>query len=556
MKTETFFEIFDLIAGAPGSVTKMRALVLELAVRGRLVEQNPSEGSADRLLEAMAIARKNDVGVKSNDEIEAEELSEVEGWHQVPVSWRWVRLRDVGKIVGGGTPRSDNPTYFAEEGIPWLTPADLNGFKHKRILRGRRCITDAGLKESSARLLPAGSVLFSSRAPIGYVAIAGVDLATNQGFKSCVPFIGETNEFLYYYLLSVAARIDREASGTTFREVSGKIISQVPVPLPPLAEQKRIVAKVDELMALCDRLEEELEALETRYATLARASLARFAEAPTPANLDFLFHPSYAIPPADLRKSILMLAVRGKLVPQDPSDEPADKLWKRIENERREYAEQNRFRMHAEGEVKAGPFELPANWKWVRLASLFNVVTDGDHLPPPKSENGVAFLTIGNITTGKLEFDSCRFVHQSYFDALASFRKPTRGDILYTVVGATYGRPALVEGDRPFCVQRHIAILKPPAITDVGFLLSVLKSPLSYDQASDSTTGTAQPTIPLGALRNFVVPLAPLAEQHRIVAKVDELMALVDALEVQLETAKTTGEQLLGAAVAELTQAA
>src|SRR6185369_12833653 len=135
------------------------------------------------------------------------------------------------------------------------------------------------------------------------------ELATNQGFKSCVPFIQETNEFIYYFLRSAAARIDSEASGTTFREVSGRIVRQVLVPLPPLAEQKRIVEKVDELMALCDRLEAQEQERETRHAALARASLARFADAPTPANLQFLFHKSYDIAPADLRKSIFTLAI-------------------------------------------------------------------------------------------------------------------------------------------------------------------------------------------------------------------------------------------------------
>ena len=112
-------------------------------------------------------------------------------------------------------------------------------------------------------------------------------------------------------------------------QLEQKLLTSIPIPLPPLAEQKRIVAKVDELMALCDRLEAQQQERETRHAALARASLARFADAPTPANLDFLFHKSYAIPPADLRKSILTLAVQGKLVPQDPNDEPAHEACRR-----------------------------------------------------------------------------------------------------------------------------------------------------------------------------------------------------------------------------------
>ena len=180
------------------------------------------------------------------------------------------------------------------------------------------------------------------------------------------------------------------------------------------------------------------------------------------------------------------------------------------------------------------PHPLPGGWIWARLCSIFKVITDGDHQPPPKEPDGVAFLTIGNITTGSLDFSNCRFVSPSYLESVAEYRKPLYGDILYTVVGATYGRPALVDTERPFCVQRHIAILKPPREIDIKFLRLLLASTLVYSQATKSATGAAQPTVALKPLRNFLVPLPPLAEQHRIVAKVDELMAVCDRLEVQL----------------------
>lgn len=289
-----------------------------------------------------------------------------------------------------------------------------------------------------------------------------------------------------------------------------------------------------------------------------RASLAGFAEAPTPANLNFLFHNAYTITPAELRKTILTLAVQGKLVAQDANDEPSDLLLKKIEVERRRFGEAHKFRepMPEAVDNTSAVFTIPASWTWVRLSSLFNAVTDGDHLPPPKSDDGIAFLTIGNITTGKLDFGRTRYVSDSYYRGLAEFRRPFRGDILYTVVGATYGRPALVDSDRPFCVQRHIAILKPAPSSEVGFLMATLRSPFVYEQATASTTGTAQPTIPLGALRNFLVPLPPLAEQRRIVTKVDQLMALVDQMETQLTTSRATAEQLMEAVVAELTVSA
>lgn len=358
--------------------------------------------------------------------------------------------------------------------------------------------------------------------------------------------------FIYEYLSAFKEELlVSRMVGTANVSLTVKKLKEVPIPLV----SGPLLSRIDELMALCDRLEAQQRERETRHATLARASLARFADAPTPASLQYLFHPSYTISPADLRKSILTLAVQGKLVPQDPNDEPAEKLFARLELERRHFAGAHNFRAPVDEPLDdlSVPFILPKNWKWCRLSSVFNAITDGDHLPPPKSGTGIAFLTIGNITTGSLDFGGSRFVPDSYYQGLASFRRPIRGDILYTVVGATYGRPALVETDRPFCVQRHIAILKPPQSVDSGYLMAALRSPLVYDQASASTTGTAQPTIPLGSLRNFSVPLPPLAEQRRIVKKVEQLMTLVDALETHLATSRTTAANLLSALVAKLT---
>jgi type I restriction enzyme S subunit len=167
-------------------------------------------------------------------------------------------MREVGRIVGGGTPKTDHPEFFAEKGVPWLTPADLYRLKHRYIQRGKRDLTEPGLANSSARLLPKGSVLFSSRAPIGYVAIAANPLATNQGFKSCVPFLSEMAEYIYYFLRATAKEIDRQATGTTFKEVSGKVVGNIPLPLPPLGDQRRIVAKLDKLLGLLEELESRL----------------------------------------------------------------------------------------------------------------------------------------------------------------------------------------------------------------------------------------------------------------------------------------------------------
>lgn len=403
--------------------------------------------------------------------------------------------------------------------------------------------------------MPQGTVLFTSRAPIGYVAIAANPLATNQGFKSVVPYVGECSRFIALVLETFAPEIDANAPGTTFKEVSGKIVAGISFPLAPLAEQHRIVAKVDELMALCDQLEAARAQREATRDRLAAASLARL-NAPDPDTfpadarfaLDAL--PALTTRPdqiKQLRQTILNLAVRGKLVPQDANDETANELIARVSAEISAFSEKNRIARNHPAPIEGAPFSVPRSWRWSRTCEIFNVITDGDHQPPPRADEGVAFLTIGNISAGSIDFAGCRLVPETYFRALPAYRTPSHGDILYTVVGATYGRPVVVDTNRAFCVQRHIAILKPSSGMSTRYLVYLLTSSLIYDQASHSTTGAAQPTIALKPLRNFLAPIPPLAEQHRIVAKVDELMALCDQLEASLTAGETTRRRLLDA---------
>src|SRR5439155_4356002 len=158
----------------------------------------------------------------------------------IPPHWKWKKMGDVATIVGGSTPPTDHDEYFGGE-IPWITPADLSKYTAKTISRGTRNITQAGLDNSGARLLPAGTVLFSSRAPIGYVAIAANPVATNQGFKSFILRDEVTPEFVYYYLQRARDLARSLASGTTFLEISGKKAAQIPIPVPPPDEQERIV---------------------------------------------------------------------------------------------------------------------------------------------------------------------------------------------------------------------------------------------------------------------------------------------------------------------------
>ncbi len=202
----------------------------------------------------------------------------------LPPGWVLCEIGEVCQVVGGGTPPSKDPANFTDEdGIPWITPADLSGYSKAFIERGARNLTELGYKRSSAKLVPPGTVLFSSRAPVGYVAIAANELATNQGFKSFVPPKEVDSRFLYYYLRHIRPLAEARATGTTFKELSGSNAAKLPLLIPPLAEQKRIADKLDALLARVDRCRARLDRVPLilkrfRQAVLAAATSGKLTE--------------------------------------------------------------------------------------------------------------------------------------------------------------------------------------------------------------------------------------------------------------------------------------
>lgn len=224
-RAEKAYEELQTLAGV------LRGQILQEAIQGKLVPQLAAEGVVEQIGAA------------------PEEVP-----FEIPESWKWVQLKSIGQIIGGGTPKTSVADYWNGD-ISWITPADLGKNTSKWILKGSKSITQKGLDESSAKLMPEGSIIYSSRAPIGHIAIAAHELCTNQGCKSFVPdaqFI--TTEWAYYMLIARTRDIQSRASGTTFKEISGKGVGETWVSLPPIAEQQRIVAKVEELLKQVDTL--------------------------------------------------------------------------------------------------------------------------------------------------------------------------------------------------------------------------------------------------------------------------------------------------------------
>ena len=242
-----------------------------------------------------------------------------------------------------------------------------------------------------------------------------------------------------------------------------------------------------------------------------------------------------------LRQKILDLAIHGKLVPQDPNDEPASVLIERIRAEKERLIKEGKIKRPKKTKTTSDkphyPYQLPEGWVWCKLDDYVLSVTDGDHQAPPKSSNGVPFLVISNIATWKIDFTNTRYVPKEYYENINEDRKAKRGDILFSVTGS-YGIVVNVKTDQEFCFQRHIGLIKP--VIGKEYLSYILMSGYIKGLCDNLATGTAQKTVGLDTLRSFFIPIAPIQEQKRIVAKIKQLLLVTTALECgknELQTA-------------------
>jgi len=329
-------------------------------------------------------------------------------------------------------------------------------------------------------------------------------------------------------------------------------------PMVNESEQRRIAAKVDELMALCDVLEQEQTDSSEAHQILVNAFLERVVKnassnhsvhAELVEAFDTLFTTEQSID--QLKQTILQLAVMGKLVPQDPNDEPASELLKKIAAEKTKLIKEKKIKKQkplqrvSEEEM---PFDLPRSWLWVRLGEITSKITDGDHKTPPRIAKGYRLLSAKNVRDGFLDFDNCDFIAEE--DYLKSRERccSESNDLLIVSVGGTIGRTSLVPNDSKFALVRSVALIKPLFINS-WYLKYAMDSVLLQDSIHARKRGGAQPCLYLSEIVQFHFSLPPLAEQHRIVAKVDELMTLCDNLKKHLNEAQTTQVQLADAIV-------
>jgi type I restriction enzyme S subunit len=550
MSPEIILEKFELIADAPGAVSKMRELVLELAVTGKLVIQESSEEPALVLLESAKRERAKLLESRKIKTRPHSPFGKDEQPFDVPTGWEWARLSDVGYELGQKVP----DRYF--------TYIDVGGIDSEKGLISDRVekLEPSNAPSRARKLVHLGTVIYSTVRPyLRNIAIVDHNFdpepIASTAFGILHPFEGISNRYLFYWLrsLSFTAYVQAGMKGMAYPAINDEKFYSGYIPLPPLAEQKRIVTKVDELMALCDRLEQQQKEREDKHAALSRASLTRFSEAPTTENLNLLFHPSYTTTPAELRKTILTLAVQGKLVPQDPNDESVEDSLMRNDKRRVETAE-NDHRAKEENHPLLSAedrWDIPDTWRWRGLADLVLFV-DYRGKTPSKLSSGVRLLTAKNVRKGQITLSPEEFLSDSEYHSWMTRGFPQKGDVLFTTE-APMGNAAVIDLSERFALAQRVICFQSYGAMDPEFLVLEILTDQFQLILEKNGTGVTAKGIKASKLKQLPIAVPPLAEQKRIVAKVDELMKLVDQLEELLTTARTTAENLLNALLADLT---
>ena len=550
MNADRLLAHYEKISDAPHAIPRLRRFILNLAVRGKLVRQNPNDEPASELLKRIAAEKARLVKAgKIRKESVLPLVATYEALFSVPNVWEWTRVGSTAYVEMGQSPPSEHYNRTGH-GIPFFQgKADF----------GKRYPTARYWCTQPKKYAGPGDIMISVRAPVGPTNVASEPCCIGRGLAALRPHNGIDRNYLLRCLEAFEHVLAALGFGTTFVAINKNQLTTFVIPLPPLAEQHRIVAKVDELMALCDRLETARTERETTRDRLTAASLARL-DAPDPDPAVFQNHAAFAldnfIPLTTrpdqvkaLRQTILNLAVRGKLVPQDPNDEPASELLKRIAAEKARLVKAGKIKNSKQtslinpGECFFGP---PRRWAWTRLSEISRKIHYGFTASANNMIDAVRLLRITDIQDNSVDWFSvpgCEIGEK----ALPQF-KLEKGDILVARTGGTIGKSFLVQ-DVPGAVVFASYLIRVQGSHEIydRYLKLFLESPTYWIQLQDGSRGAGQPNVNGQTLGKMLVSLPPLAEQHRIVDKADELMACCDQLGASLATGNDTRRRLLDA---------
>jgi type I restriction enzyme S subunit len=550
MSAELLLKHYGQIADAPDAIARLRRFVLDLAVRGKLVPQDASDEPASELLKRIAKEKARLVNareIKTPKVIPA--LSEAP--FPIPSNWCWSQLSEVGLL----SPRNEAPDALEVSFVPMPLIAAEYGVANQHEIRpwGEIKKGYTHFAEGDVGLAKITPCFENGKSTIFRNLTGGIGSGTTELHIVRPLFVHQ--DYVLIFLKSphfIENGISKMTGTAGQKRLPTEYFAHSPFPLPPVAEQHRIVAKINELMALCDRLEAARAEREATRDRLTAASLARL-NSPDPNTFRDDARVALDALPAltaradqikQLRRTILNLAVRGRLVPQDAMDKAA-----RLPPLRQFAAASG---MDDEVfEQFQGSIDLPSGWQVAPLAQLSENIVDCPHTTPKWTSQGEICIRTNQLRPRALDLSEPRYVSpEAYLERIERLQ-PKSDDILYSREGGILGIACRIPPGVRLCLGQRLMLIRAGAEIRPDFLEVVLNSPFITDIAKACTTGGAAPRVNMSTVRAYPIPLPPLAEQHRIVAKVDELMALCDRLETSLAAATATRRRLLEALLAE-----
>ena len=479
--------------------------ILQLAVQGKLVEQRAEEGTARELLEQIKLEKDQlikDKKIKKSKPLP--EITEDEIPFEIPESWEWVRLIELCSLISDGTHKT--PAYV-EYGVPFISVKDISS--GVMDFSNVKYITREEHEKLISRCKPEMNDVLLCR--IGTLGKA-IKICTDKEFSIFVSLglLKLIEADVADYIVQVINSgygyrwIDdnKVGGGTHTNKINLDTLRGMPIPIPPLEEQHRIVAKIEEILPYIDQYDKAYTKLE-------------------------IFNKKF---PEDMKKSILQMAMQGKLVEQRPEEGTADGLYEQIVAEKAQLIKDGKIKKEkplpeiAEDEI---PYEIPSSWRWVRFSEVMDV-RDGTHDSPKYIETGIPLVTSKNISGGGLYFSNVKYISREDADKINERSNVDTGDILFAMIGSI-GNPVIVNKDREFCVK-NVALFKnydkSKMCIEYVYWFLYREQYIMKKVAS----GGVQSFISLKVFRNYLFPLPPFEEQKRIVAKIEELLPYCDQL--------------------------
>ena len=490
---------------------ELKSSILQLAIQGKLVEQRPEEGTGEELYQQIQAEKKRLIQEgKIKKEKPLPEIAEDEVPFEIPEGWKWVRLGDVASVLGGKRIPAGRTLTTENTGYKYIRVSDM---KNGSVSIDSLLYVPSDIYPSISRyIINKEDVYITVAGTIGRVGkipqqIDGSNLTENAD-RLVFQFLDQDwlircleSQLIQQQIIDATTKVGQP-------KLAIKRIQELLLPLPPVAEQKRIVAKIEELLPYLDRYEKAWNRLEE-------------------------FNRRF---PADMQKSILQMAIQGKLVEQRPEEGTGEELYRQIQAEKQALIKAGKIKKEkplpeiAEDEV---PFEIPEGWKWCRLLDLCSLIGDIDHNMPKSVDknHGVLFLSAKDLLDdGSINYiDNVKYISNEDYDRLSRKVKPQLGDIVYSRIGACLGKARTVKSEVKFLVSYSCCIIRSIQI-DVDYLRYYLESPIILAHSVKARQSIGVPDLGMGEIKKYFIALPPLAEQKRIVERLEELLPVCERL--------------------------